>query len=105
MSTEQTTTCTKKRILYDVVVEADLSRMIFPSRHYKSEEERAKHLEEAAKEFHSFLRDHRSQDMVTLYVERKYKDVCSACATEWEPDTIDGVPSCANCGAIIESKQ
>jgi len=105
MTTEQTTTCTKKRILYDVVVEADLSGMVFPYRHYKSEEERARDLERAVKDFHNFLRDHRSQDMVTLSVNRKYKDVCSACGDTWEPYDIDGVPSCANCGAIIESKQ
>ena len=105
MNTQETTTCTKKRILEDVIVEADLSGMMFPRRHYKTDEERVKNLESAVREFHEFLRDHRSQDMVQLFVNRKYKDVCSACGCTWETYIIDGALSCANCDAIIQTTE
>jgi hypothetical protein len=73
---------------------------------YDTEEERAKRLERAVKEFAEFLRDHRSQDLISLDVQRIYKDVCSNCN---EPEIgfnseINGY-DCANCGAIIEGEQ
>jgi len=93
-------------ILDDVIVEADLSGMCWGSRYRESEEEWAKQLERAAKEFHDFLRDHRSQDMVVLDVVRKYKDVCSVCKDTWELDKDDNdVLICAACGAEIEEEK
>ena len=56
-----------------------------------------------AKDFHNFLRDHRSQDLVQLNIVRDESDVCSACNALWEPIADDdGQPYCANCGAIIK---
>jgi hypothetical protein len=89
-------------------VEADLSGMMWTRRCFESEEERAKELERAVKDFEEFLRDHRSQDMVTLFVDRVYADVCSECDEEWELDTHPetGKPICAWCGVEIkESNQ
>ena len=95
------TTCHKKHILFDVVVEADLSGMCWyhPS---DSLEERAKQLERAAEEFKEFLRDHRSQDMVSFRVERIHKNVCSACYEPWETDKDETGTYCMYCGAYVE---
>ena len=41
-----------------------------------------------------FLRDHRSQDAVTLRVERVTEEVCSACDKPWEE--FEG--GCSYCG-------
>ena len=52
-----------------------------------------------AKEFEQdFLRDHRSQDAVTLRVERVMEEVCSACGNPWEED--EG--ACAWCGLSMK---
>jgi len=53
----------------------------------------AKQLERAVKEFHSFVRDHRSMDWVTLNVIREFEDQCSHCGYIWETDS-SGVPVC-----------
>lgn len=96
----------REKVLVDVKVEADLSGMLRYSHflhHYKDEEERAKELDRATKDFNDFLHDHRSQDMISLDVQRIYKDLCSVCGEEWEPDRgEDGKLYCANCGAEIE---
>lgn len=97
---KETKTATKINILYDVRVEADLSGMISRWRN-ESNEEIAKDLDEAVKEFERFLRDHRSQDMVKLTVNRIYKDICSACKGQWETDSNEMGLFCANCGARI----
>lgn len=97
----------RKNVLVDVVVKADLSGMTF-TRRGDTEEAKAKDLERAVKEFHDFLCDHRSQDMVSLNVERKYKDICSACGSdEFEYDTTKAITEelCAWCGAIIEAQK
>ena len=54
------------------------------------------------KEFHDFIRDHRSQDPVSLDVEIDREDICSRCFSSWEPDE-DG--TCAHCGGKIEAKE
>lgn len=51
------------------------------------------------REFQEFIRDHRSQDPVSLDVEIQRQDQCSACGREWEPDEN----CCAGCGAEIEA--
>lgn len=60
--------------------------------------------EEWAKDFHSFLRDHRSQDVQSIDVVPEYQDQCSACGAEWEPmgpDEDCTNTTCSNCGAYI----
>lgn len=93
----------KKRICIDVKVEADLSGMLW-RRYYEDKDEQMRDLNRAVKDFHDFLRDHRSQDMVSLSTEREYQDVCSVCGENWEvwPNEETGVVECANCGAEIE---
>ena len=90
----------RENVLIDVRVEADLSGMIW-TRRGDTEEQRAKDLEGAVKDFHDFLRDHRSQDMVTLDVVRVHKDICSGCGEVWQAETIDGKESCMCCGAEV----
>lgn len=68
-------------------------------------EDQSRRAEEWAREFEAFVRDHRSQDPVTLSVERVRAVVCSACEQPWETD-VDGEPAvlrCAYCGAPVES--
>ncbi len=102
MSETQTKKAKKReKVLVDVGVEADLSGMIFRG-YCKTAEDEAKELERAVKDFHDFLRDHRSQDLVTLTVNKVYKDLCSACGNEWEIDVIEGKTFCAYCGVEIE---
>jgi len=86
--------------LVDVRVNAEPPSYLF---HYrKSLEDTAKDLEGWANDFHAFLRDHRSQDIVALEIERIRKDVCSVCNNDWETDTDDVVIFCAHCGALVE---
>jgi hypothetical protein len=93
----------KKNVLIDVHVEADLRAFLWGR--YKSVEEEAKALERACKEFVDFLRDHRSQDLVTLDVVREYENQCSVCQEKWEiayDEENDNKPYCANCGADLD---
>lgn len=95
-------TCQKKRVLIDVRVIAEFphaTRYLWD----RTEEGRAKALEGAVREFEEFLRDHRSQDVVNLDIDRVYQDQCSACGKEWEPYTEDGITSCVSCGATVEA--
>ena len=92
----------KLHILTDVKVEADLSNMLWRRNYYGKEEEKAKDLERAVKDFEDFLRDHRSQDMISLSVERVFEDVCSVCKDTWDiVDDKDG-KYCGNCGADLD---
>ena len=101
MDTIEKLTCHKRtHVLSDIRVEADLSGMTWFSRP-ASLEEQAKVLERAVKEFEAFLRDHRSQDMVRLDVQRIYSDLCSNCGDVWESDFYDGAIHCAACGAML----
>ena len=85
----------KKKLLVDVKIECDP-----PSFYWvKDQEDYAKRCEGWVKEFHEFIRDHRSQDPVFLNVERVYKEVCSFCKSEWEEDET-GEPAC--CNAAVE---
>lgn len=59
-------------------------------------------LNEWIKEFEAFVRDHRSQDAVTMWAKRDEVDVCSHCGTEWEVDDIDGKLSCLGCGEPVD---
>ena len=60
-----------------------------------AEKQYAADLKSAVSEFHDFLRDHRSQDLVSLDVDEKYQDVCSFCGAEWETSLDEaGIPIC-----------
>ena len=101
MDTIEKLTCYKRtHVLTDVRVEADLSGMIWWN-YPASLEEQAKALERAVKEFEDFLRDHRSQDIVRLNIERIYSDLCSNCGDVWDSDFYDGADHCLMCGAIL----
>lgn len=64
------------------------------------------YLEDWIKEFKEFLRDHRSQDLISLYVEKEYIDICSECKEKWEEyKDEDGTVTCANCGAELEKRE
>lgn len=93
-----------KDVLVDVRVEADLSGMLW-CRYRDDPEQHAKDLERAVKDFHDFLRDHRSQDMITLDVVRITQNLCAACGQTWERDMFDGKPGCDSCGALLEETE
>ena len=87
--------CKKNTILSDVTIS------ITPTTRWwrrLSMEEVAAEYESWVKEFKEFLRDHRSQDVISLDVVRVFSDHCSACGKPWEPD--EG--TCAWCGEAIE---
>jgi hypothetical protein len=65
-------------------------------------EQRAKELESWAQELEEFFRDHRSQDRVSINVEKVIEEVCNLCNSKWEPWVEDGITYCANCGIGIE---
>ena len=79
-------------------------------RPWKTEAERieyyAKHLEDWVNEFHDFIRNHRSQDPVSLSVVREKQQCCSACRNAWEVMAGDGddvgKTVCASCGVEVE---
>ena len=97
--------CTKERRLVDVRVVATfphvrMNRWVAPD---KRQEAYYEDLNCACREFHDFLRDHRSQDIVQLDTERDERDCCSSCGREWEPlEDADHTIICAGCGAIIQ---
>lgn len=83
----------KQKVLVDVVVKCDPPSHIY--RWARTVEQQAEMLEDWVKEFHDFIRDHRSQDPVYLNVERVYEDRCSFCNREWETEE-NGEPICCN---------
>ena len=107
MTTDTKEKAHKINILQNVTVEADLSNMIWINKRlqYSDPERYAEALEKAVKEFRDFLRDHRSQDMITLDVNREYEEVCSVCREKWEEDKTENGKYCANCGAEIEEQE
>ena len=65
-------------------------------------EQAAATLEAWARELQEFVRDHRSQDPVRVYVERETMKVCSHCRHEWETYDEDGKTLCAGCGREVK---
>jgi len=109
--TKETTTtqnCYKlEKVLVSAHVEAEFENLFRYRWRKLTEEEKAKELEDACKEFASFIRDHRSQDPVILSVIRETKDLCSVCKSQWETVEENGMELCAYCGSvykIIEAK-
>lgn len=80
----------KKQVLINVKIECD------PPHHwrgFRTQEEVAQYYEGWVKEFHDFIRDHRSQDPVCLNVIREHEDQCSFCGYTWDTDD-NGCPLC-----------
>lgn len=97
-------TCVKRTVLIDCRVEADL-RGTFRWSRFESMEQFAKRLEQACREFEEFVRDHRSQDNISLTVIREHQDQCSACGGEWETYTEGGRTHCAHCGRAVTTEE
>lgn len=101
MSEQVTEKATKAKTLVDAYVRAEFHRPWGWNR--LTEEERAEALEEQCRDYKSFIRDHRSQDLTDLEVIREYQDQCSACGGSWDTmDDENGVEICGNCGAEVE---
>ena len=86
----------KKFVLVGAKVVLDPPRWV--ESYHRTVEDRAKALERWAQDLQEFIRDHRSQDPVSITVEREYQNQCSHCGREWEEDA-DG-PVC--CGIAQE---
>lgn len=86
----------KKRVLIDLRVTCDAPHV---GRYCRTLEQKASAFEDWARDFHEFIRDHRSQDPITLDVERVYEDQCEHCGYAWELDGA-GCPVC--CEKAIE---
>ena len=79
----------KVSVLVDVTVEIDPPSYLG----YYDQERRARLMESWASELEDFIRDHRSQDPVSISVSRIVQDQCSHCHREWETFD-DGEPCC-----------
>ena len=64
----------KTKVLVNARVEADFDAFVYRPRDM---DDYAKQLDRAVKEFHDFVRDHRSMDRVNLSVIRDYEEQCS----------------------------
>lgn len=101
-------TTVRKSVLVDVRIvcnyEPDAWKIgLYAKNGVSWEEARARLKQERADEFNAFIKDHRSQDNISLSVEKVREDQCSECGHTWEPDTVDGDVSCAWCGAVLET--
>lgn len=92
----------RKDVLVDLRVNAEFPDLFRYSYRRLTLEEKAKELENAAREFHAFIRDHRSQDRVALDVERVLQDQCEACGEAWETMEDAGKTICASCGREVQ---
>lgn len=72
---------------------------------WESMEQYAKRLEAACREFEEFVRDHRSQDNISLSVIRDHQDQCSECGGEWETCEESGHEVCAHCGRTVTAAE
>ena len=95
----------KQKVLVNVTVECSPPSHV--TRWIPTLEKQAKALESWASDFNDFIRDHRSQDPIDLYINREYEEQCSHCGYTWEEDSLTGEPQC--CGRAqqewLESKQ
>lgn len=97
-------TCHKKKnVLIDVHLEAYAPNWVA---RYGTAEQRAQELRDWTREFTGFVRDHRSQDAISLDVIEEREDICSVCGQQWETQIDDdGKLQCANCGAEVDSEE
>jgi len=84
----------KKTIISDVKIECDPPRVPFYIKR-NGQEAISDYYESWIKDFNEFIRDHRSQDPVSLFVEREYQDICSYCGSDWNEDE-NGLPLCCD---------
>ncbi len=94
--------CEKIRRMVDVKIECDPPR--YSGYGGRSMEALHDYYTSWVKDFHAFIRDHRSQDPVELSVEAINEDQCSACGCKWEtsaPDEHYDYEYCAGCGAQV----
>jgi hypothetical protein len=93
----------KIRIMTEVKIECEPPEYVYRIWNCKDEQDRLSkiqsHMEDWVKEFHEFIKDHRSQDPVNLSVVPVYKNICEHCGNEWETDD-SGNPIC--CEEAIE---
>jgi hypothetical protein len=96
---------TSERLARPVTRLVDLRIVVDPPRQRwwsdQTEERRIRELEAWARELEAFVRDHRSQDPISLTVEKETKTVCDLCGREWETYTEDGETYCASCGVGV----
>lgn len=91
----------KINVMTDVKIEVDMPHIPYYCRgNMKKTED---YLKGWVKEFHEFIRDHRSQDPVSLNVERVMEDVCSDCNHGWDTYEEEGKTFCSWCGEEVES--
>ncbi len=107
------TTCTvSHNVIVDAHVRAEFPRTWIDHMTYDAAvkgwreatpEEIGEKLEDKCKDFEEFLRDHRSQDVVSLEVVYERATLCSRCHERWEPaiDDETGETFCARCGATL----
>jgi hypothetical protein len=88
---------TKKKVLIDLEIVCEPPQHVRYWWHDLKRQE--KEMEYWVKEFHEFIRDHRSQDPVNLEVRRIYEDQCEFCKRVWEVDD-EGCPVC--CDAAVD---
>ena len=95
MSPQEKQKAKKVVVIKDVRVECEFGLDWYDR---QSEEHRIKALQREIDSFHNFVKDHRSQDHITLNMVKDYEDQCSVCGALWETyEEIDGV-FCASCG-------
>lgn len=100
------TTCRKESVLVEskCVIEPTSGAL----RWCRNEEEKVKELERWSKELMEFFRDHRSQDVNDVTVERVYETRCTACHQEWEECEYEAdgdepaYTGCGYCGLPME---
>lgn len=90
----------RPNVLVDVKLIAEAPS--YTRQFYRDKEDLARNLQDWVDEFQKFIRDHRSQDPVQLYVLRVTQDQCSECESKWETLIDNGVLKCAACGAEVE---
>lgn len=96
---DNTTTKLPFKQLVDIKIECEIPSYLV--RWTMKPDEKQRVLERWVREFHEFIRDHRSQDPVNLSVESVYETVCPECEEKWEPCYEDGKTYCANCGVEL----
>ncbi len=81
-----------KKKLIDVIIEATPPSYVY--RYYGNNvESLATELQRRVNDFHEFIRDHRSQDLVELQIKKIYQVTCEFCGYEWDIDA-EGCPCC-----------
>ena len=78
----------KVKVVTDVTMELDP-----PSFYWRTLADKERLLESWAEDLEDFIRDHRSQDPVSITVKRVYEEQCSFCHRSWETFD-DGEPAC-----------